>query len=64
MDLCKAVDTALHDILICKVERCGFNGQTSQQTKSGWMVALSWDDQLNIQQKAVRSDIPQGVVLR
>lgn len=30
MDLCKAVDIALHDILVCKVERCGFNGRTSQ----------------------------------
>lgn len=30
MDLCKAVDTVLQDILFCKVKRCGFNGWTFQ----------------------------------
>lgn len=61
MDLCKAVDNVLHDILFCKVERFRFNRWTFQQIKFGWMVALkSCSDQLNIHQKAVRSGCSSG----
>ncbi|GAB0188586.1 hypothetical protein GRJ2_001323900 [Grus japonensis] len=64
LDLCKAFDTVLHDILVSKLERHGFDGWTTWWIRN-WLVkelrlmarCRSGD------QRQVMSGVPQGLVL-
>ncbi|GAB0189055.1 hypothetical protein GRJ2_001370800 [Grus japonensis] len=63
LDSCKAFDTVLHDILISKLERHGFDGWTTQWI-FGWMVTLrGLIKGLMSKWKPVMSGIPLQLVL-
>ncbi|PKU46481.1 rna-directed dna polymerase from mobile element jockey-like [Limosa lapponica baueri] len=56
LDLCKAFDTVLNDILVSKLERHGFDGWTTW-----WMVTLRVTVNSSVSQRqAVMSGVPQG----